>query len=166
MKLAREQVVAIYGILKNLGQEKISAKGAFAIVKNKDLAEREVKQIEEAQQKLVTPELKDKLMEYDKRRIEECRLLADKDDKGIPIIENNLFKLSPESRTLLAEKIQNLHNEYKETFTQKESIDKEFEEVLKEEIEIGFHKIKIEDFPAKISPAEMEALVPLVWEEE
>lgn len=167
----REEAIAIFGLLSAHQREKISPKGAWGLAKNKKLAQAEFDLVEEARKNIVFPS---EIEEYEKERIALCEEIAEKDENGNPIqvprgapFNDSVYKITTKNQVELTKKLDVLKNEkYKEAFAEKEEIDKKFTELLKEEREINWHKIKLADFPQAISVEEMEGLLPLVWEEE
>lgn len=161
MKMKRENVINVFGIMNVLSEEKTTAKGAYGIAKNKKIAEAEVKAIQEAQQKVEMPE---KFNEFDKKRIELCEEVADKDEDGKPIKINNgqQFSISQEKQEEFAEKLKALREEYKEAIEQKDKIEQDFIDLLSEEIEVEFHKVMIDDLPNNITANQIEALDEII----
>lgn len=161
MKMKRENVINVFGIMNVLSEEKTTAKGAYGIAKNKKIAESEVKAIQEAQQKVMMPE---KFNEFDKKRIELCEEVADKDEDGKPIKINNgqQFSISEERQDEFSEKLKALREEYKEAIEQKDKIEQDFIDLLSEEIEVEFHRIMIDDLPNNITANQIEALDEII----
>lgn len=161
MKMKRENVINVFGIMNVLSEEKTTAKGAYGIAKNKKIAEAEVKAIQEAQQKVEMPE---KFNEFDKKRIELCEEVADKDEDGKPIKINNgqQFSISEERQDEFSEKLKALREEYKEAIEQKDKIEQDFIDLLSEEIEVEFHKVMIDDLPNNITANQIEALDEII----
>jgi len=161
MKTKRENVISVFGVMNVLSEEKTTAKGAYAIAKNKKIAEGEVKAIEEAQKNVIIP---DKFKEYDEKRIKLCEELADKDKDGNPVKINNgqQFAISPESQEVFNEKLQSLREEYKEAIEEKDKVEKDFLDLLAEEVEVDFHKVKIDDLPDNVTASQIEALDEII----
>jgi hypothetical protein len=161
MKMKRENVLGVFGIMNVLAEEKTTAKGAYAIAKNKKIAETEVKALQEAQQKVTVPE---KFQEYEEKRLDLCEEVADKDEEGKSIKINNgqQFAISPENQDIFNEKLKVLREEYKEAIEAKDKVEKDFFDLLAEEIEIDFHKVKIDDLPDNITASQIEALDEII----
>lgn len=161
MKMKRENVVGVFGVMNILSEEKTTAKGAYAIAKNKKIAEAEVKAIQEAQQKVTMPET---FQEYEKKRIELCEEVSDKDENGNSIKINNgqQFAIPEERQEEFATKLAALREEYKEAIEAKDKVEKDFFDLLSEEVEIEFHRVKIDDLPNNITASQIEVLGDII----
>lgn len=161
MNLTRKQVIDIYGTLNTVGQKDMPVKGAYAVSKNKKIAENEVKVIEEAQNSMQEPE---GIKEFTDKRIEICKEFANKDENGEAIVKQNRFDIPLEKQPKFEEAVALLKEDYKEAFDKQDELTKEFQELLDEEIEMDFHMMKLEWLPEKISGRHMEALMDLIDE--
>ena len=178
MKVKREQVLNIFGILQSLSNEKVSPRGAYNIAKNKQLAEIELKVYQEAQKQAKTPE---GIIKFEEKRLQLCEESAEKDEekkaKKIDILnpmtgrlEKNqdgstkqMFDITEENRTVLQKTLDELaETEFKEAFEERDKIEEGFKKLLEEEIDMSFVKIKIDDLPSKITPTEIETLEVLL----
>jgi glyoxylate utilization-related uncharacterized protein len=164
MKISREKLISVVGILTSLSGEKTTAKGAYAILKNKKLIEAEIKNVEETQKALKYPDL----TEFHSKRIELCNEFADKDEEGKPKLEEergaSLFVFSPENRVKFNEKLIVLMEEHKDVLDEHRTVDLDFTTFLKEEVEVSVHEIKLNDLPNGISAAQIELLGDIVVE--
>ncbi len=98
--------------------------------------------------------------EYEKKRIALCELYAEKNDKGVAIIEGSQYKIKSKKR--FNTKLKALQEEYKETIKEKEKRDSEMNELLMEEIDIEFHKIKVDSLPDELSGTDLMAIEDLI----
>jgi hypothetical protein len=162
MKISREKLIQVVGVLTGLSNEKTTAKGAYAILKNKKLIESEVKNIEEVQKNLKYPDLS----VFHTKRIEIASEWATKDEDGKPKTENkegaNIFVFSSENRVKFNEKLMELVQEHKELLDEHQVVDVDFSNFLKEEIEVSVHEVKVSDLPNGISAAQIELLGEIV----
>jgi len=136
-----------------------SPKFAYAIAKNRTKIQDEINALAEARKPLD---------EVDKKRLELCRELCDKDEHGKPITESEeipggkrtVFKgiAGNEEFDKRLEKIREPYNDKLE----------ELEKLTNEECEkkYDFHMIPLDLFPDKITPALMQALLPMIKDEE
>jgi len=161
MKFTRENLIKAWQALTVLSTEKTSPKGAYAIAKNKRLAEAEVKSIEDAQKNQKEPE---GLVEYEQARIELCRELCNKDEEtGAPVLNGTQFVMTDNAEEF-AERLKELQEEYKGPLAEQEKIIKDFEAFMKEEVEMSFHEIKVDQLPDSVSAMQLEALDEMIVE--
>lgn len=159
MKITREKLIQVFGILSQLSQEKTTAKGAYGIIKNKKLVEVEIKSVEEAQKNLKYP---DDLPTFHSERIALCTEFSEKDEDGKPKTEGSTFVLDPETRPEFNSKFSELVEKFKETLDEQQRVDEDFRLFLAEEIEFVVHGIKIDDMPNGVSAAELELLGDII----
>lgn len=162
MKISREKLFQVWGVLNQLSSEKTTAKGAYGIAKNKKLFETEIKSMEEAKKNLKYPE--EKLSEFHNKRVELCKEFADKDEAGEPKVSGQTFVISDEGRVAFDKKFATLREEYKETLEEQDKVDAEFRAFLAEEIELVVHNIKIDDMPNGLTAQQLEALGEIIAE--
>jgi len=158
MNFTRENLVQIWGVLNGLKEMKTTAKGAYGISKNKGIVTIEIEAIEEAQKNKEVPE---EIKEFEKERIALCQELADKDEDDQPVVNGNEFQIL-ENRPAFNEKLAELHAKYKEALDTIKKQDETFKEFLKEEIEINFHTIKIDDIPNDVTAQQLEILDKII----
>jgi len=161
MKFTRENLIKVWHALTVLSTEKTSAKGAYAIAKNKRLAETEVKSIEDAQKNQKEPE---GLIDFENARINLCNELCDKDEEtGAPVLNGKNFSMS-ENAEEFNKRLTELRFEHKEALDAQEKIIKDFEDFVKEEVEIAFHEIKVDQLPDSVTAEQIGALGDIVVE--
>lgn len=160
MKITREKLLQVWGVLSQLSQEKTTAKGAYGIAKNKKLLEAEIKSMEEARENLKYP--KEKLEEFDTKRIALCKELADKEEDGSPKLDKNMFVFSPDNKAIFEEKFSVIREEYKDVLEERNKVDTEYRTFLSEETELTVHEIKIADMPDGVSAAQIEVLGDII----
>ena len=158
MKFTRENLVSIWGVLNGLAAEKTTAKGAYGIAKNKRIVDAEVKSIEDAQKNQKLPE---GIEEFEAKRIDLCKKMADKDEEGNPLVVNNSFVLA-ENKAKFDKKLEKLRKEYEVAITTRETQDKDFQDFLKEEIEVDFHAIKVDDLPDNVTAQQIGILDEII----
>lgn len=173
MKLERKQVLDIYGVMRQLSGDKISPRGAYNIAKCRSLAEVEVNVVNEARKEAKQPE---GMLAFEEKRLKLCEELAEKDEEGnakkfeVPSQtgeKQEMFDITPENRKVLEEKLEELaEGEFKEVFEERDKIEQGFADLLSEEIDMSFPKIKLDDLPQKISAEQILALEPLLEVEE
>ena len=154
VKLTKEKVIQLHNALSEIGEEKPNAKFAYAVAKNLNVIEPEVKALMKAQEK------SKEYQEYDSKRVSICREMANKDENGTPIMIGGIFQKDKDGipqrvggefdipdRAKLDKRIEKLKKEYKEAVDEQEIKIDEFNELIKEEIDIEFHRVKYEWIP-------------------
>jgi hypothetical protein len=159
MKFTRERIAQVYGILNQLSEQKTTAKGAYAISKNKRLIETEVKSIQDAYSNRKVPE---DVSKFEQERIETCKAFADKDEAGEPIILNSRFIIPPEKLTEFDTAISGLSEKYKDALAEKEKLEQELLDLMQEEVDLSLHAIKVGDLPDEISASQIDILGEMV----
>lgn len=132
-------------------------KFSYAIAKNRNLVDVEVKALKEALK------FSEKYTEFDTKRVELCKRLADKDEKGVAKMEANAFVIVANKEEFDKE-LETLRAEYKTEIDAREEQLKKFNEMLEEESSFVPHKIKLADLPAAITAAQTTALFNLIEE--
>jgi hypothetical protein len=169
MKLSRQQVIDIYGVLFQLRGEKFSPLTAFDIVKNRNLAKAESEVLDEAREQAKIPE---GVEAFEQKRLELCELYAEKDEEGkakkiVTGVNPNgkkqeIFDITMDNQNKIGKELDDLkETEFKETFEEVKKIEDEFERLLNEELDIGFSKIPIKDLP-KVTTDQIEILMPIL----
>lgn len=157
--MKRSKIVGIFNYFSSIEDQKISPKGAYASSKNISLAKNEIEALQKAQAKAEMPE---GVRECELKRIELCKKYCNKDEDGELIIINEKFDIPLDAQNKIDKELVKLQEEHKDAFEEKEKIEKEFSELLEEDVKIEFHKIKLEDLPERISPAEIKIIEDLI----
>ncbi len=137
--------------------ERLPFKFSYAVAKNIVLIKREVDVLSEA----IKPDKE--FMEYEKERLELCRVRARKAGDGEPLLKGNAFDI--EDMEAFNKEFGVLREKYKEAIEHREEQVSGYNKMLEEEVEVKFHKIREEDFPEKISPSELMVMMPLLIED-
>jgi predicted transcriptional regulator len=159
MKFTRETVAEIYGILNLISDKKTTAKGAYAISKNKRLIEVEVKSIQDAYSNRAIPQ---GVQDFEKERIETCKVFSDKDENGEAIIAGGKFAIPPEKIAEFNKEIEALAEKHKDALEEKEKLEKELADLLQGEVDLPLHKIKFTDLPDDVSARDIDTLGELI----
>jgi len=165
MELTRENSIQMWATLNSLANVKTSAKGAYGIAKNKRILEVEKDAIQKAQQAHMASSMSDDLRKFEEERVELCKEYADKDEDGNPITSNNQFKVVERNAEFI-KALNELREEpvYAAAIKAREDKDNEFQNFMKESIEVEVHLIKVDDLPNDITAQQIEALGDLVTE--
>jgi len=157
LKLKKRRVLEIHAIVEQFGKEKLDVCFAYALAKNKALLEKEVTALRTAGKWL------DDFAEYDKQRLDLCRLHAKKDENNLPMAKMNMFIIADQVK--FDKELDEIRKKYKKAITEQEKRDKDLEKILDEEVEVEFFPIRFSCLPKEIGQDVMTILLPLVVEE-
>jgi outer membrane protein OmpA-like peptidoglycan-associated protein len=149
MKAKKSDILKVYAVLEHLSQGTHAVKFSYFIAKNKKKLKDEVELLKE----LGTPT--EKYQEYDVRRAELAKSLADVDQAGRPIVQNNSYVII-KNKEDFDQKVQALKDEYEDSIKEFDEKIGQYKEILKEEMEFDGHAINVQDLPEKIEPAIIE----------
>lgn len=149
MKAKKSDILKVYGVLEQLSKGTFPIKFSYFIAKNKRVLKDEVELLKEFSK---APE---KYQEYDARRAELAKSLADKDQEGNPIVQNNSYVIK-EHQERFDKKLASLKDEYEEVIKEFDEKIGQYRDLLDEEISFNGHAIKVEDLPEKIEPVLIE----------
>lgn len=130
---------------------------SYAVAKNKKLIETEIEALN------VALKASEKYTEFDTKRVELCKRLADKDEKGVAKMDNNSFVIIANKEEFDKE-LEALRTEYKEEIDAREAQIKKFNEMMEEESSFVPHKIKLADLPANITAKQTTDLFEIIEE--
>jgi len=155
--MKKKELVELWNVLSEIGDsgEKMPKGFAYDLAKNRNKVKGEVDILTE----LTKPPAK--LEEYDKERQELCHKFADKDEQDNPIIFNNTFAIK-ENKEVFDAAIEKLKEKYKDTLDKANKSKDEITEILEQETDITFHKIKLSKVPEEILQRYMYILEPLI----
>ena len=159
MEIAREKLVAMWGLIDRLAMEKTSVKFHYLLVKNKRLIEPEVMSLQEAQQ---PPEGYEG---YEKKRIGLCELMCEKGENGKPKEVNKNFIIPEDTQEEFDKKLEEIKEEHKEVIKKMDSAREQFTELIKEDVEIEFAPIPLSVMPESILGSDVDLLFDLIDEE-
>jgi hypothetical protein len=152
MKITKQKLLELEGIISMLARQKAPVKFSYALLRNRDIVEREAKPIRELQKP------SDEIMEYEKKRKGLCEDYADKDKNDEPIVENNNYKIPDDKFEEFEEKVEELKEEYKEAIEEHEGKNEEIMKILEDKVELDFHQVSMKHLPDVISPYELDVL--------
>lgn len=144
MILSLKQVADGWIGIRNIENEKGSAKWSYAITKNKKVMQPDMEGIAAAEKKFE---------EVNQKRIAWCEEHCKKDKDGKPVIEKGRYLgLDEKNKELVG-----LVSEMK-------VLDDEFNALLKTEVDIGVYMISFSDVPNNISPVDYERISFIILE--
>jgi len=151
--MKRKELFGIYELLKgkNVMGGNFPIKFSYALVKNKKMIEKEIKEVTELQPKL-TPE-------FEQKRHSILDKYAKKDENGRIIWADELSKLPVyENKEDMTKDLEALEVEFKDIIDTFKIKEKEYIDFVEEEIVIDFRMISINDCPDYIEPTILEKL--------
>lgn len=159
MKIQREKLFAMFGLIDRLLQGKTSVKFYYLLLKNKKTLQAEVDLVRSTQQ-ANPPEGHD---EFNKRRIQLCEEYAKKDEEtGKPKVINNQYDMTEESRETFEVKLAELKVEFKDVVNEMDRRQEELIKLLNEEAEVDLTVIPLSVIPDVLSGKELELLFDIV----
>lgn len=156
-KEKKNEMVNLYGVLKEVENEKASIRFSYAAAKNIKAIEVEVN----ALQKIIQTPVEGG-EEYEKERLEVLKKYAEKDEKGKPILYNNQYKILPENMDHFNAEMKQLEEKHKDAIDRLKERNKELEKLLQEEIEIPLQMVTLDELPQELTPLQVEMLMPMI----
>jgi hypothetical protein len=157
IKLTRNELAGIARVLNSLNGS-YSIKMKYAIKKNKDFLKNEVDAIDEAS---ITNSKRFK--EYDEKRmkiVDECGEKQNGQFKFLP--DGKSVTIRDDKKEYFAKTLSVLQEEYKDGIDERNKELKDFENFLKEQVEIEVFKFSNDIIPDDISQSMYETLFPLI----
>ena len=152
--MKRQDLFALQNTLNGMTDIK-NTKLSYAILKNLKKIDAELEIIKELQGKKV-----EGYEDFENARIALCIEQADKDDNGEAIIENNAYKVT--DLEAFQKELDKLEDEHREAVDAKQKQQKEFVELLNEECDLDFHKVKETDLPDDLTVAQLVGIEALI----
>jgi hypothetical protein len=118
---------------------------AYAVFKNKQLIDNKLMEVDFI--KNVSPEI----VEYETQRVKMCEDYSKKDDKGFPIIENDLYVI--ENQEEFKEKMKNLVENYKPFVEERQKQIEIFNQKMNNPADINWVKVTKDQIPPEIKTA-------------
>jgi len=138
MKVTREKLLAIWGLVNNLLAKKTNVKFHYLMLKNRRIMEPEV----ESLQKSNSPP--EGFADFEKKRMALCDEFSDKDEDGKAVIKpDNSFQIAVETKEDFEKGLEDLKEEFSEVVKTMDNNRKEFADLLKEEIEIELVSVPV-----------------------
>lgn len=149
MKAKKSDILKVYSVLEQLSKGVHPVKFSYFIAKNKKVLKDEIEILKE----FATPP--EKYQEYDARRAELAKSLADTDHTGRPVVQNNTYIIT-QHKERFEKKLATLKDEYEETIKEFDEKFGQYKDLLEEVMEFNGHAIKVDDLPEKIEPSVIE----------
>lgn len=163
MKITKRKILEINAALDRLGAQKVGVKFAYGLAKNRKLIEAEVAALKEASKP--TPEF----LEFEAKRQKLCERYAVKKENGAPMTVDygggsGIYIIEPIKQKEFDRELDALKTENEEVIDDQEKRNKQVEEILKDEVDIEFCKMKLDAFPEEMEVAVISLLYPLIEE--
>lgn len=156
--MIKRDVVILHSVLAGFQGPIKSTKFNYAVIKNKKRLLEEVESIEEVNA------ASSEFMAYEQKRVKLCESHAKKGEDGKPLIEQDNFVL--EDKEKFDKEFKALSEEHKEVVEARKEQTKQVQELLEQPSDVKLHKIKLEELPEDLEAATVEAILPMIWEEE
>jgi hypothetical protein len=158
MKVKREKLVAMWGLINRLQGQKTAVKFHYLLLKNRKLLEPEITALQEAQ----TADPPEGHEEFNKKRLAVCNEFAEKDDNGEVKIVNNNFVIPPDQKEKFEAKLDKVKEEYKEVLEIMDKRQEDFISLLQEEVEVDLATIPLSIMPDNLVGNEVETLFEII----
>lgn len=160
--MKKEQLFTMYKTINGLAGLR-GVKFAYAMLKNKNTIEVEIKTIRESLLKL-----EGKFLETEKDFLDKKKVLLEKyslkDKEGNSVIVRSEYQINPTKKEEFETKVIKLKKNFSELMDEIDRVNSENDKLLKEESDLKLHKIKLEDVPKELSMAQLEPIMELIEE--
>jgi len=150
--MTRKEIRFFWEGIQAIITDDLDRKLAYAIARNRSRLRSVVEAIEEASKPVPA---------FEKKRVELAREMAQKDGSGNPIMMPDQKSFVVADMVTFNEKLETIRKSTKQT-----ARDKQVEKFMEEKEEVDIYQVPFELFPDTIRPDIMEALLPMVEEEE
>jgi len=150
--MKKRDLIKLQGALISIEGRQFSVKFSYFVAKTKVMIKNEFAALDEVRKP------SEKFMEYDTKRAQLAHDLADRLPDGQPKIENNNF-IIVEKVDEFKTKLDELKEQYKAAIKKHEKNQKEFDDLLNEDIVLDTPKINLKDIPPAIEPSVLEVLI-------
>jgi hypothetical protein len=90
-----------------------------------------------------------------------CNMFAKKKDGG-PLITGNRFEIDEAKQDEFNTEMKILREKYAEALTLMDRKTETYNKAMREEVDLNFHLVKVEDLPLETKPDELEAILDWV----
>lgn len=161
LKLTRKEVIELNnGLLSNGNLSGIGF--VYVISKNISILKPEIESIQKAREK--ASENSDGIKEYEKKRMDMAKKYAKKDPDGNPVTQRNGKALSYviDNEEMFNREFEKLRESYKDEITEKEKVEKEFNDFLDESINISLVPLHKDDLPHGINVNQLSSIFTII----
>ena len=101
-------------------------------------------------------------MESEKERLKLCGEYCTKDEKGKPLINGQQYQMDEERIDEFNKKLEVLREKHKDAIEEADKRQKEFKELLEEEITVKLNTFKMSEMPKEMMGREVDVLCDLI----
>lgn len=154
------EVISLYNIIGALNDKQgTSPQFAYVLIRNKQIIEPIYKALVEAGR------ASDEFHVYEEARLALCRRMAEKDDKGQPVVDRTSqnFRISDKDNAEFNRQLVELQQKHKSAIDGHKALRKKVDALMKDEAkEVHLIRLSLSSFPTEMTPRQMEALLPIV----
>lgn len=163
MKISREKLFGLNVLFNRLSGQKTNVQFHYTVAKNKRLLVPELECLQEAR----VPS--EEFTSYQKERIDLCKEYCKKDEDGTPIVldpdtPTSRFDFEEDQKEILDNAMKPIAEKYKNVIEEQDKKEKDFFDLLKEEVDIPFNLFKLKYMPEEIIGEDVEILFDLIEE--
>ncbi len=159
MKITKQEALNLYNGLQGVSNLS-GAKWAYAIAKNIAMLKPEI----DALQKAYTA--KNEFIEYERARLELAeKYSVKKDGKPETVNVGGIEEYLIADKDKFNQEFAKLQAKYKKAIDERKKQISDFNEILKEEVNIDFYTISPDYIPEEITPAQLSAIMAVVGDE-
>jgi len=176
MSITKEGLLRLEDTLAGIRQvykdkKVINAKFFYAIKRNLDLIKEETTKIRVELMKSYQDQRNDeKDSEYEKERLELCKIHAKKDENGGPVITpQGHFDIPQESMEAFQKEYGELNEKHKDVLEKRKTDAENINKMLTETVEVNLYKINIDMLPNNeevLTPEDIDCLMPIIVDEQ
>ena len=152
--MKNKEIFALYQALSNINLKGV--KFAHAVAKNINILKPEIIAFEASKKP------REDYVAYDTERIELVKSIADKDEKGKPIINGNEFQVSDTEK--FEEEFKKLQEKHSEALAYRKEQEKDFSDLMESDCKVELYKVSIENVPEEITTKQYTDLYAIISE--
>lgn len=149
--MKKRELFSLWDAIVGIKDCKPHIKFAYAIAKNKRIIQQEIDDLR------ALIELSEDMDEYEKKRRDLCMVCAERNEFDEPIINNNKFQIK--DKDSFRTEVDKLKETFADAIEEHENKIKAYEEILEEEVDIDFHRVKYEYFPHGLTQGQYDILL-------
>lgn len=164
MKITRKKLFGIKDVFDRLSTERTNVLFHYNVAKNKRIIEAELSSLNEAKQ--LDEDVIDRLKTYESKRVELCKENCLKNENDEPLVIDNRFEFNEEGKKAFNEKLKEISEseEFKSALISREELEKEYENLLSEEVELPLIKFELNKLPTELLGSDIDILFDLIEE--
>ncbi len=152
MEITKRDLLRLYNNITFIEGRRFTVKFSYFIAKNKVAMRDEITALDRARK------MSTEFAAYDNERISLARKLADKNDDGSSIIQNNSFLIT-EKIDSFQEELSRIREKYVDAMLDREKQLEDFEELLDGTVEYKGTKVELKHIPDNIESSVLETFV-------